>query len=518
MSLFDKQHRETRTHKEMTNMLRRKLNKTGFACGLVATLSIGASALASSHREAPAITEDPKADSTDVYAFISPDGPAPGSGATVTLIANYVPFQAPAGGPNYFTMSDDVLYEIKIDNTGDAVEDITYEFRFTTETRSGATFLYNTGLIDSPESGGLNVVQRYSVWRTDANGRSSLGSNIAVAPTRIGPRSNGDQSAYEAVAAASVASLPNGQRVFVGPRDEGFYLDINAIFDLLNISRTDGLGSGTALDGTKGFNVNTIAIQVPVTMLTADGSEPTLTANPPLGGNNAVIGVWTTASRRKHRVLRGHDNAKNFGPWVQVSRLGLPLINEVVVPLGFKDQFSRTEPSQDLENIAGFVVDPELSRLLAAVHGLEVPPAPRTDMVSVISFLPGALTSRADLQPADLLRLNMAIPASATENNLGVIAGDNAGFPNGRRVGDDVVDILERVVGGGILSSADCYATESVGAGFDCADGGGTPQSSFGMVFPNNAMNDGVNANDVPFLSAFPYLGTPHEGFVHSHD
>ena len=497
-------------------MLRRIQNPiAAVGAGLLALTALAPVAEASSHREAPAITEDPKADSTDVYAFISPDGPAPGAGATVTLLVNYIPFQAPAGGPNYFTFSDDVLYEIKIDNSGDAVADIVYEFRFSTNVENGDTFLYNLGLIDGPSAAALNVKQTYSVWRRDGSGRTLLGGNLPVSPTRIGPRSNGNQAAYETVAAAAVRNLSDGSRAFAGPRDEGFYLDINAIFDLLNISRAAGLGTGPAVDGTKGFNVSTLALQIPVTRLTADGSEPTLGSN--LGGSNAVLGVWTTASRRKHRVLRGHEDPRDFGPWVQVSRLGLPLINEVVVPLRFKDQFNRTSPAQDLENIAGFVVDPELARLLAGVHGLEVPPAPRTDLVSVISFLPGALTSRSDLRPADVLRLNVAIPAATTAHRLGVIGGDVAGFPNGRRPGDDVVDILERVVGGGILSSADCTATQTAG-GFDCRDAMGNTQSSFGSVFPNNALNDGVNANDVPYLTAFPYLGTPHEGFVHSHD
>jgi hypothetical protein len=375
----------------------------------LATFAIGATALASSHREAPLIAQDPTADSTDVYAFLTP-GIAPGAGASVNLIANYIPFQEPAGGPNYFNFADSVLYEIKVDNTGDARADVIYEFQFTTEVRNGGTFLYNTGAIDSPNSANRNVVQRYTVWRTDigANGarnRVVVGRDLPTAPANIGPRSNPN---YPAVAAAAVHDLGNGVRVFAGPRDEGFYLDINAIFDLLNISRVDGLGDGTAVDGTAGFNVNSIAIQVPVRRLTADGGEPVLGGN--LGGPNAVLGVWTTASRRKNRALRRYADPEDFGPWIQVSRLGLPLINEVVVPLEFKDQFNRTEPADDLANIAGYVVDPELSRLLNGVHGVPVPPAPRLDMVAVISFLPGLATSRQDLQPADLLRINVAIP------------------------------------------------------------------------------------------------------------
>jgi hypothetical protein len=462
---------------------------------LLGSLGLTASALASSHREAPLITEDPTADSTDVYAFLSPNAPQPGQGAKVTLIANYIPFQAPSGGPNYFKPSDDILYEIKVDNTGDAREDIVFQFRFTTEVATGETFLYNTGNIDSPNSANLNVKQRYTVTRVDIDGdgtrtSTTLASNLLTAPTYVGPRSNGSEQQYATVAAQAVHTLPNNGRAFVGPRDEAFYIDINAIFDLLDISRT-ALGSNSAIDGTAGYNVTTLALEIPVNQLTADGSEPTLGNN--LGGPNAVLGVWTTASRRKHRVLRRHSDPRDFGPWVQISRLGLPLINEVVVPLGFKDQWNRSTPDRDLAEIAGYVVDPELARLLAAVHGLTVPPAPRADMVQVISFLPGLLTSRTDLQPADLLRLNVALPHSGDlgqRNRLGVIGGDNAGFPNGRRPNDDTVDILERVVGGGILAG-----------------------NQFANLAPNNILQDSVDANDKAFLNTFPFLPTPHNGY-----
>lgn len=481
----------------------------------LATVAVGSAAWASSHREAPLIAQDPTADSTDVYAFLTP-GDVPGDGATVNLIANYIPFQAPAGGPNYFDFADSVLYEIKVDNTGDAVEDIIYEFRFQTEVRNGGTFLANTGAVTDAEDEDRNVVQRYTVWRTDIDAqgnrnRQMIGSELATAPPYIGPNSNIDLETYDLGAAESaIHDLGDGVRVFAGPRDEGFYLDINAIFDLLNISRADGLAGlpfREPVDGTAGFNVNSIALQIPVAMLTADGSEPTLPPamggdkGPPnaLGGPNAVIGVWTTASRRKNRALRRYSDPVDFGPWVQVSRLGLPLINEVVVPLEFKDQYNRTHPSQDLTNIAGYVVDPELSRLLNALYEIPVPPPPRNDLVAVISFLPGLLTDRDDLMPADILRLNVAIPngslgdAAEGGNALGVIGGDTGGFPNGRRPGDDVVDILERVVGGGILAG---------------------PPYDAGI---NTELRDGVYVNDVRYMGGFPFLGLPHQGFEHSH-
>lgn len=490
-------------------MSKNRIRRIAPALGLAITMS-ASPVLASSHREAPLIAQDPTADSTDVYAFLSLDGPAPGAGAKVTLIANYIPFQEPSGGPNYFNFSDSVLYEIKVDNTGDAVEDIVFQFRFETTVKNGGTFLYNTGSLDGPDAAGRNVVQTYTLTRVDiaADGtrtKSTLGTGLKTAPAFIGPRSNTSKVAYEATAAALTYTLGSGAsavKAFAGPRDEGFFLDINAIFDLLNISRVAGLGTDTAVDGTAGFNVSTLALEVPVAMLTRTGAEPPAFSND-MGGPDAMLGVWTSASRRKHNVLRKGDDPRDFGPWVQVSRLAIPLVNEVVVPLGFKDQYNRTEPKDDLTNIAGYVVDPELSRLLRDVHGLSVPPTPRVDLVQVISGLPGALTSRTDLQPADILRLNVSIPqtASGAANNLGVIAGDVGGFPNGRRVGDDVVDILERVVGGGILAAGDPPGAATTWAG----------------QFPNNALNDGVTANDVAYLGTFPYLATPHSGFDHKH-
>ena len=444
-------------------------------------------------------------DATDLYAFISPDGPAPGSGATVTLLANYIPMQEPASGPNYYMFSDSAMYEINIDNTGDAVADIKYQFKFKTNVANPDTFLYNTGLIDTPTSANRNVTQTYTLTRVmiDAQGNhtsSVVAQDVPTAAPYIGPGSNGDMDAYQAQANAAITTAGN-TKAFVGQRDDPFFIDLAAIFDLLNISRIDGLGTGTAVDTVSGFNVSTLALQIPVTDLTNGGVEPTFGND--MGGPDAVLGIWTTVKRHKHKVLRHHNDPRNFGPLVQVGRLGLPLINEVVIPLGYKDQFNRTHPKDDLTNIAGFVVDPELSRLLNALYSVEVPPTPRADLVEVIKFLPGLLTSRTDLQPADMLRLNVSIPptAAGSVSRLGAIAGDAGGFPNGRRPADDVVDILERVVGGGVLS-------------MEMTSGNDT----FANTSPNNALNDGVDTNDVPFMTAFPYLAMPHSGFDHSHD
>jgi hypothetical protein len=478
--------------------------------GLAVSLLFTAQAYASSHREAPLISEDPSADSTDVYMFTSPD-----AANTVTLIANYIPLEEPSGGPNFHNFSPSVLYEIKIDNDGDAVEDIIYQFRFRTVVGNGATFLYNTGPIANIDDPNFNVKQFYDVTRVDIANNGALtttviSTNTKVPPARVGPRSVGDINAYAAIAAQAIttvtptiAGTARTHKLFAGPRDEGFFLDLGAIFDLINITRIANLtadpNAQVAVDYTAGFNVHSISIQVPIEALTSNGQ---LAAN--ADAANAVIGMWTTASRQKHTVLRRGANPDNHGGFIQVSRLGLPLINEVVIPLSDKDKFNRTEPKDDVANFAGFVVDPELSRALNALYGVTIPATPRNDMVAVISFLPdpagtaiagtGAGLTTQTLQPADVLRLNVAtIPTAVTAGNrLGVIAGDVGGFPNGRRLQDDVVDILERVVGGGILV-----------AGFN--------------ISPNNILNDGVIQNDVPFLSTFPFLGTPHEGFTRVH-
>jgi hypothetical protein len=480
------------------------------SAGIAAAMLWASTALASSHREAPLITEDPSADSTDVYMFLSPD-----AANTVTMIANYIPLEEPSGGPNFHNFSASVLYEMKIDNDGDAIEDIIYQFRFRTVVGNGNTFLYNTNTIDNIDDPDFNVKQFYDVTRVDIadNGTVTttvIGTNVKVPPARIGPRSVGDQAAYEAIATQAIttvnpqiAGTARTHKLFAGVRDEGFFLDLGSIFDLINITRIGNLtadpNAQVAVDYTAGFNVHSIVIQVPIQALTNDGQ---LVAN--ADNDNAVIGLWTSASRQKHSVLRRSAGPDNHGGFVQVSRLGLPLINEVVIPLSDKDKFNRTEPKDDVANFAGFVVDPELSRALNALYGVSIPPTPRNDMVAVISFLPdpagtafegtgGGLTTLA-LQPADLLRINLGSDPTAINagNRLGVIAGDVGGFPNGRRLQDDTVDILERVVGGGILVS-----------GFN--------------ISPNNILNDGVIQNDVPFLTGFPFLGTPHEGFLRIH-
>jgi hypothetical protein len=468
-------------------------------------------ARASSHREAPLLTEDPTADATDLYMFTSPD-----VANTVTIIANYNPFEEPAGGPNFHGFSERVLYELKIDNDGDAVEDIVYQFRFRTVVGNAGTFLYNTGPITNIDDPDYNVKQFYDVTRLDIGALGAVTTtavltNGKVPPARVGPSSVGNAAAYAAIAAQAITSTtPNiggvarTHRTFCGPRDDPFFIDIGSVFDLINSDRVSGFGADpnaqVALDQVAGFNVHSIAIQVPIQALTSNGLLP---AN--ADATTAVIGAWTTSSRQKHSVLRRTAGPDQHGDFVQVSRLGLPLINEVVIPLSTKDAFNRSEPADDVASIGGFVLDPELARIVFLLYGVTVPPVPRDDLVSLISFLPdpagtvfagtGAGLTKQSLQPADILRLNLATTPTAINsgNRLGVIGGDIGGFPNGRRLQDDVTDILERVVAGGILVP-----------GFN--------------VNPNNILNDGVIGNDVAFLSAFPFVATPHDGFSHTHE
>jgi hypothetical protein len=425
--------------------------------------------LASSHREAPLTAQDPTADNTDLYAFVSPDEPD-----KVTLIANFIPFQKPDGGPNFYNFDPNVVYEIHIDNNGDAVEDITYQWRFTTEVRNPATFLYNTGTVTTLDSASLNVRQFYRLTRIDGPRRTGtvteLSGRLPVPPPNIGPRSTPNYGAL----GGGIQELPNNVRVFAGQRDEGFYVDLG-VFDLL------GVGSGQVEDSTAGFNVSTLAIQVPKSALARGGSAPTNPADP-----NAIIGVWSTASRFATRTL-APGGQTHSGALVQVSRLGNPLVNEAVIDLARKDAFNGLEPTGDAAALDR-VTDPEVPKLLKLVFNVDSPAAPRNDLVTIfLTGIPG-LNQPANVRASEQLRLNMAIAPSPSPNRMGVLGGDLAGFPNGRRVGDDVLDIVFQ------------------------AAAGATPLTPAFNRSPNNVLGDSVTRNDVPYLPRFPYLGVPHAG------
>ena len=424
---------------------------------------------ASSHREAPLIAQDPMADNTDVYAWRNADDPS-----KVTLIANFVPLQKPDGGPNFYGFDPNVIYEVHVDNNGDAVEDITFQWRFTTEVRNPGTFLYNTGVVTSIDDPDLNVRQFYRLVRIDGPRRTGtateLTGRLPAAIPNIGSRSTPNYANI----AGGIQELTGGIRVFAGPRDEGFYVDL-AVFDLL------GIGAGQSEDSTAGFNVSTLAIQLPIASLTRNGMMPA-SANDP----SAVIGVWSTASRFATRTLTAGAQT-HTGPLVQVSRLGNPLVNEAVIDLARKDAFNGLEPTGDAVALDR-VTDPEVPKLLSAIFGVQSPPAPRHDLVAIfLTGIPG-LNQPPNVRPAEMLRLNVAVPPSSNPDPMGVLRGDIAGFPNGRRVGDDVFDI--------VLQAA----------------AGATPLTPAFNRQPNNRLGDNINRNDVAYLAQFPYLATPHAG------
>ena len=496
---------------------------------------------ASSHREAPLIARDPYADNTDVYAFISPDRPD-----SVTLIANYIPLEWPESGPNFFEFDDNVLYEIHVDNVGDARSHITYQFQFKTQTRNPNTFLYNTGPITELNDPDWNKPQTFTLTQvtTTGAGRQSssiLAQNLATPPVYVGRKSTPN---YEELAAAAIHTIDSGAnaiKVFAGQRDDPFFVDLGAVFDLLSlrgqappIGYAPGQGpTNLHLDGVAGYNTHTIAIQVPISRLMASGE------------NEPVIGVWATASRRSTRVLNGVEGIldgrgaeTHRGDFVQVSRLGMPLVNEVVIPLALKDAFNNLKPEQDAgiytadtpvgNLLQQSVLDPELQRLLKALYGVPNPGANRLDLQAI--FLTGLKTTKpftintaggpvtlpagtnvnqpSGVQPAEMLRLNTAQPfrpgvegsvcAPTPNYQLGLLGGDACGFPNGRRLQDDVTDIELLAVAGAAYS---VLTNESF---------------NFNPALIG-VLRDGVDQNDKPLLSTFPYVATPWSGTDHRH-
>jgi hypothetical protein len=462
-------------------MSRTRTIATAGAVGLLAVTSIAGPTLGSSHREAPAIASDPSADITDLYAFVSPD-----KTDTVTIIANYSGFQEPAGGPNFYPFNPDVLYWIKVDNNGDGVQDITWTFRFTTDVADPDSFLYSGyGPIPGTDA---NVTQTYAVERNT----EPMGSGLYVPPANIGPRTT---PRYQAIAENAVNLLSDeATRVFAGQRDDPFFADLGAIFDLGGLRPFNGdhafpSRKAKGQDDLSGFNVNTIAIQVPKSAISNDGTEPTVAGAP-----NAVIGIWAGASRQALSV-----DTTTPGEWVQVSRLGNPLINEVIIPLGRKDEWNASNPADDAQ-YEDYYLNPELARIINTVYPplVNARTEDRTDLVTILGQgVPGVNpTNTTGLY--DMLRLNMAIPLAKKRIHsiLGAVGGDVAGFPNGRRLEDDVVDIELRAV-------ADGYGNYLNGAW----------QELFPNNTPNNLVGDGCDANDARFLASFPYVATPWQGY-----
>ena len=412
----------------------------------IATVLMHAStAVASSHREAPAIAEDQFADNTDVYAFISPN-----NSEKVVLVANFVPLLIPESGPNFYKFSDSVRYEVCIDNDGDAVRDICYQWKFKTKIGNGDTFLYNTAPVTSINDPALNVQQTYTLVKIDrsqAQKRTVIARDVPVAPWFVGDRSF-PANTYEAIAQQAIYTAGE-TTMFAGPRDEPFFVDLH-VFDLLGVG---------GVPTTDGLNVMSLVLEVPITELAQGGVRPAEGTNAP----NSVIGVYARSLRQQLRILNRSPKrgaASEFGGLVQVSRLGWPLVNEVIVPLKAKDVFNRTEPVNDVANFGAFILDPEVPKLLQQVLGLDCDVGGnRADIVELLS--PNGTTA------ADLLRLNIEEGQTFAQS----------GFPNGRTLTDDVVDILLTVA---------------------CRTGG--------------PVSDGVDRNDLDFLAQFPFLATPHSG------
>jgi hypothetical protein len=499
-------------YSSVTHVRKPLIAALAFAAGAVAIVLLVVygpgphGAKASSHAEAPLIGQDPRADNTDLYAFVSPEDTS-----KVTMIANYIPLEAPASGPNFYSFDDSALYEIKVDQDGDGRADVGYQFTFTTQTRNPNTFLYNTGPIGSLTDTDWNRPQTYDVTfvhynkdgKVEPGGTNKpvvLGHDISTPPDNIGPRSTPN---YNTLAAAAVTSLPGGIKVFAGQRDDPFYVDLGSIFDLAGLRPFNPfhlipLSAAPGVDALTNYNTHSIEIQVPISQL----------AQAP----NKNIGIHATASRQKATILRNDGTKDGYGRWVQVSRLGNPLINEVVIPLGKKDYWNRSEPSNDAQ-FEQYYSSPEVSALENLLYGQAnangvlqpIDETGRTDLdLILLNGVPG-LNFTGDTQ-ADLLRLNTDIKpgangacpggtASASHpDRLAVLNADLCGYPNGRRLADDVVDIDLRVFAQG-------YGTFLNGAF-------GLPNKS-----PNNLLGDGVDTNDVSFSNTFPYVASPHQGY-----
>jgi hypothetical protein len=449
----------------------------------------------SSHREAPSISKDPVADNTDTYAFVSPD-----DSNTVTIISNYLPLEPPFGGPNFYEFGDDVRYDIYIDNDGDGKPDVTYRFEFDTQVRNPDTFLYNTGQIGSISDPHWNRRQFYSVTRIARGRNQVLATGLACPPCNIGPASTPD---YETLAGQAIHSIGGGRTVFAGQRLEGFYVDLGAVFDLADLRPFEkyhvfGSTSSDGVNATNGFGVHSIAIKVPKSDLTRNGMTPT---NPASSGS--VVGVWAAASRRRALVREQGGELIEAGPWVQVSRLGNPLFNEVIVPMGKKDLWNSLTPADDAQFLK-YVQHPELAGLLPMLYPGVFPnlaglTAARADLVAILlTGLPsGIVTGFQNFTGnvyADELRLNLAIPpaSAGTLSALGILGGDLAGFPNGRRVFDDVVSIELRAI---------------AGATYPLVNSTYKPDDNAGKL------TDGLDSTSTSYLDSFPYLGTPQGGY-----
>jgi hypothetical protein len=431
----------------------------------------------SSHREAPLIAGEPRLDNTDLYAFVSPDKPD-----TVTMIANFIPFEEPNGGPNFYSFATNTAYDLNIDNDGDARPDVVFRYQFKDNVRNRNSFLYNTGVVTAANDKDLNIFQTFTLQRfSRSGGWRTLVRNAPVAPSFTGKASFPD---YAQVAEDAIVDLGDDRVAFAGQADDPFFADLR-VFDLLYGGDLSEVGQDTLA----GYNVNTLALQVPKEDLALKGDAK----------NNPVVGIWSSVARQSVDVR----SSKGAQRMVQVSRLGNPLVNEVVIPVGKKDEFNATEPKDDAK-FAKFVQDPEVPKLVEQIFWIPAPDTPRDDLVEV--FLTGVAkdaggpiavdlnsqllnkdVDKDKFQASEELRLNMSIAPAKKPNRLGVVGGDTAGFPNGRRLTDDVIDI--------------------------------TLQAAEGILLENPAdaikgLGDAVDANNADFLDEFPYVALPNQDGV----
>lgn len=491
---------------------------------------------ASSHREAPLISKDPFADNTDTYVFISPENPD-----NVVFVASWIPFEGPEGGPNYWEWDDTALYDIYVDNNGDAHADITYTLASKVVIGNPNTFLYNTGPINNVMDTDWNRRQYITVTESTATGVTVFVGNQPTAPVNIGEKSTADYTALEDAAIFDASDgLPAGIKVFAGQSDDPFFVDLQ-VFDLLTLRSQEPpigyLSNNRPVDSLSAFNVHTLVVETPISRV-KQGSEP-------------VLGVWAGTRRQSMTVVMAGDNATAGANYSQVSRLGMPLVNEVVIPMAVKDAFNTLSPDLDLEIYTGAlgsalqttlqksVEDPEIGRLLCALYGVPLPGDANDDCSTEVTvgtprsgrgdifdvFLTGMklaapftvttasgpvglpagfnVNQPANVRPAEMIRINTDIKGALcapTPSRLGILAGDACGFPNGRRLADDVVEIE-------LLAVA--------GAAYPVLDGRDASFSFNPALI--EVLTDGVNENDKPFRATFPYVAQAQSGQAHWH-
>ena len=476
---------------------------------IVAVLAASAFAVAlssgSSHREAPGSSQDPTSDWTDVYFYTPNNDPS-----KAVVVGNVIPFEDPAGGPLFYSLDPNARYYLNFDNTGDGVYDIRYRFKFTdiidkkTRLALGAS-----GQVTSVNDPDLLLRQTYDVIREEYRKgklvRTKLVSNdLPVAPSNFGPKTMPN---YDTLVGQSIGTTSDGGKVFVGQRDDPFFIDLGMTFDLINFRDTKTGNAGGFKDDLAGYAVNSFVLELPESALlngvqSGGGKNAVTSGKKGKGKKNhskkrsvghasstPVVGVWASTERRKLEITNGRGRGGQ-GPWVQVNRLGNPLINELFIPLSRKDEFNRTKPSGDAARFGEYALEPELVKAINALFNLGCPTTNRQDIVQALfTGIPGVTQIGSKPAAADTLKLNLSVPPTApgAVNRFGVIGGDNAGLPNGRRLFDDTVDIYLRVACGFLV-----------------------PPAQGGKQLP---LGDGVDVNDKSFLSSFPYVAAPTSGF-----